>query len=83
MDNTINKYYLSITAPNAVGVIGKIGTLCAGRNISLSSIVQKGVNNDNTANITVITDLCKEADIKKVISELGECQVNSLIRVAI
>ena len=83
MDETINKYYLSITAPNAIGIIGKIGTICANKNISLSSIVQKGVKDDNTANIIVITDLCKEANIKEVIAELGECQVNSLIRVAI
>lgn len=83
IEDTINKYYLSIVAPNAIGIIGKIGTLCANRNISLSSIVQKNVNKDNTANITVITDLCKEADIKQVITELGECQVNSLIRVAV
>lgn len=83
INDTINKYYLSITAPNAVGIIGKIGTLCAEKNISLSSIVQKGVQEDNTANITVITELCKEADIRQVITELKECKVNSLIRVAI
>ena len=83
INDTVNKYYLSITAPNAIGIIGKIGTICANKNISLSSIVQKGVKDDNTANIVVITDLCKEADIKKVIEDLGECNVNSLIRVAV
>lgn len=83
IDDTVNKYYLSITAPNAIGIIGKIGTLCAKRSISLCSIVQKCVNENNTANITVITDLCKEADIKQIINELGECKVNSLIRVAV
>jgi len=83
VDDTINKYYLSITAPNAIGIIGKIGTICAKKNISLSSIVQKGVKDDNTANIIVITELCREADIKQVIEELNECKINSLIRVAI
>lgn len=41
IDNTYNKYYISITAPNAIGVIAKIGTICANKNISLSSILQK------------------------------------------
>lgn len=82
IDNTYNKYYISITAPNAIGVIAKIGTICANKNISLSSILQKGVSSDNTADITVITESCQEKLIKEVINELTGCTVNSLIRVA-
>ena len=81
ISETYNKYYLSITAPNNTGVIGKIGSICADKNISLSSIIQKGVSDNNTADITVITELCKEADIQNAISELKDCKVNSLIRV--
>lgn len=81
IDETYNKYYLSITAPNNTGVIGKIGTICANKNISVSSILQKGVSENNTADITVITELCKEADIQNAIKELKDCTVNSLIRV--
>jgi homoserine dehydrogenase len=62
IEDTINKYYLSINAKNNKGVIGKIGTICADNNISLASIVQKCVDQDNTANITVITELCREKD---------------------
>ncbi len=80
ISETSNKYYLSITAPNNVGVIGKIGTICANKNISLSSIIQKETTN-TTANITVITELCKEADIQNAIKELDDCKINSLIRV--
>ena len=65
IDNTYNKYYLSITAPNAIGVIAKIGTICANKNISLSSILQKGVLDNNTAEITVITEKCLEKVFKK------------------
>lgn len=82
IDNTYNKYYISITAPNAIGVIAKIGTICANKNISLSSILQKGVSDDNTADITVITESCQEKLIKEVVNELTDCTVNSLIRVA-
>ena len=81
IENTYNKYYLSITAPNGIGVIAKIGTICASKNISLSSILQKGVSSDNTAEITVITEQCLEKSIKEVIQELDNCTVNSLIRV--
>ncbi len=79
MDETSNKYYLSITAPNTVGLIAKIGTVCANNNVSLASIVSD--SDEITARITVITDKCLEKNIKKVISELADCEVNSLIRV--
>lgn len=82
IDNTYNKYYISITAPNAIGIIAKIGTICANKNISLSSILQKGVSDDNTADITVITESCQEKLIKEVVNELSDCTVNSIIRVA-
>ena len=81
INDTYNKYYLSIKAPNAIGVIAKIGTICANKNISLSSILQKGVNENNTATITVITEKCLERSIKEVVSELTDCEVASLIRV--
>lgn len=82
IEDTYNKYYISITAPNAIGVIAKIGTICANKNISLSSILQKGVSSDNTADITVITELAQEKLIREVVDELKDCTVNSIIRVA-
>lgn len=82
IEDTYNKYYLSITAPNAIGVIAKIGTICASKDISLSSILQKGVEANNTAEITVITEKCLERKIREVVAELDNCTVNSLIRVA-
>lgn len=85
--DTENKYYLSITAQNSKGVIGRIGKACEENNISLASIVQKEVVADNAAKITVITELCKEADMQKVIEIFNQdpaiTKVNSLIRVQI
>lgn len=81
INDTYNKYYLSITAPHAIGVIAKIGTICASKNISVSSILQKGVQNNNTAEITVITEKCLEKSIKEVVRELDNCTINSIIRV--
>jgi len=86
IDDTYNKYYVSIKAPNAIGVIAKIGAICANKNISLASILQKGVNENNTAIITVITEKCLEKSIKEgvneLVNELPDCEVLSLIRVA-
>ena len=81
IEDTYNRYYFSIIAPNAIGVIAKIGSICANKNISLSSILQKGVSENNTAEITVITEKCLEKSIKEVIAELDGCEVSSLIRV--
>ena len=83
--NTENKYYISINAQNNKGVIGTIGTICAQNDISLASIVQRCVSDDNTADITVITELVKEKNMRnaiKLIEQDGN-KVNSLIRVQV
>lgn len=82
IEDTFNKYFISITAPNAIGVIAKIGTICANKNISLASILQREVSENNTADIVVITEKCQEKLIKEVVNELDNCNVNSIIRVA-
>ena len=83
--DTTNKYYISINAKNNKGVKGKIGTICADNNISLASIVQRCVSEDNTADITVITELVKEKDMQNAIKqiELDGNKVQSLIRVQV
>lgn len=85
ISDTENKYYISITARNNKGVIGKIGTICADNNISLASIVQKHISEDNTAGITVITEIANEKAMQnaiKLIEQDGNI-VNSIIRVQI
>lgn len=87
ISETENKYYLSITAQNSIGVIGRIGKACEENNISLASIVQKEVLSGNAAIITVITEICKEKNMQNVINALNNdkaiTQVNSLIRVQV
>ena len=85
ISETINKYYISIHAKNNKGVIGKIGTICANNDISLASIVQRCVSEDNTADITVITELVKEKNMQnaiKLIEQDGNT-VENLIRVQV
>ncbi len=87
ISETENKYYISMTAKNNIGVIGRIGKACEENQISLASIVQKEVTKDNAAHITVITDICKEKDMQKVIDIFNKdsaiTKVNSLIRVQV
>ena len=85
ISETINKYYISIKAKNNKGVIGKIGTICADNDISLASIVQKCVSEDNTADITVITELVKEQDMQNAIKQIESDGniVENLIRVQV
>ena len=87
VSETENKYYLSLDAKNNKGVIGNIGNICAEYNISLESIVQKNVSKNNTADITVITELCKEKDMQGAVKAFAESEfinkVNSLIRVQV
>lgn len=85
ISETKNKYYLSINTKNNVGVIAALGRIFAENDISVSSILQKGLREDNTANIIVITELCKEKDLQNAIKTLknDDCinKINSLIRV--
>ena len=85
INETINKYYIAVTASNTPGVIGCIGEICGRHNISLASVLQKGIDEKNTADIVVITEACKENNIKSAIKELKEnsniLNINNLIRV--
>lgn len=85
ISQTSNKYYLSINTKNNVGVIAALGNIFAKNNISVSSILQKGLRDDNTANIIVITETALEKDMQNAIKSLESDEsinkVNSLIRV--
>lgn len=85
ISETVNKYYLSINTKNNVGVIAELGKIFAQNDISVSSILQKGLREDNTANIIVITEECLEKNLQNAVKMLKEdsCvnKINSLIRV--
>ena len=62
----------------------KIGFIGCGNmgSAMIGGILKKGVSSDNTADITVITEKTQERLIREVVSELKDCTVNSIIRVA-
>ncbi len=85
ISQTYNRYYLSINVKNNVGVIASLGKSFAENEISVSSLLQKGLMSDNTANIIVITESCNEQNLQNAIKILknDSCinKINSLIRV--
>ena len=83
--DTYNEYYIAINASNNPGAIGVIGTICGKNNINISTIMQKGTKDDNTAEIVVITERSKEADVQNALKELlrSDCikNIDNLLRV--
>lgn len=70
ISETYNKYFIHVITQNNPGVIGKIGVICGNYNISLASLLQRGILPDGTARIIMLTEEAKEADIEKAIEEL-------------
>ena len=83
--DTYNEYYIAINASNNPGAIGVIGTICGKNNINISTILQKGTKEDNTAEIVVITERSKESDVQNALQELlkSDCikKIDNLLRV--
>ena len=83
--NTHNKYYISLTAKNIPGVIGSIGEICGQHHINLASVLQKGIDKENTAEIVVITENSLEKNVLEAVNVLKNndriVKVNNLIRV--
>ena len=83
--DTKNKYYISINAKNNLGVIGNIGKICEKNNISVASIMQHGVKDNNTADITMLTEFALEKDMRQALKDFEESEyinkINSMIRV--
>ena len=65
-----------------MGTIGLIGSVCAKNSINLSNIVQKGIKQDGTAQVIVVTEIASERDMQNALTELKEkgIVINNLIR---
>lgn len=72
IDKAVNKYYIRVNASNMPGVIGDLGIICGKNNINLYSIIQKGVLEDGTATIVLLTELASEENINKAVKEISE-----------
>lgn len=85
IDETENKYYLRMIAKDKVGGIAEITKVFADKKINIETILMKEVTDDGTAEIVIVTELCKEKLIKETEKELinDSCvkQLASMIRI--
>lgn len=85
IENTKSKFFINILTQNNPGVIGKIGVIFGQNDISILSLLQKGIMKDGTARIIILTEESKEINLKKAIDELKQDQdiknIISVIRV--
>jgi len=85
INETENKYYISVHAENIPGVIGDLGIICGKHGINLYSIIQQGVLQDGTACIVLLTEIAKEKDVQAAVKEIKQRatvkEVKNFIRV--
>lgn len=63
IEETENKYYLRLIANDKIGGIAEITKAFADKKISLETILMKEITENNTAEIVIITDKCKEKSV--------------------
>jgi len=71
-DDFICPFYLRLSVSDSPGVIGHIGTILGAHQISINSILQKGVSNDQ-ANVVIITEEVLNRNMAKAMEELRPC----------
>lgn len=82
--NTISQYYIRLNVSDKSGVLGKISTILGANNVSISSFIQKG-ENDNYVPLVFITHKALEGNISKSIEEIKKLpevqKIQNIIRV--
>lgn len=85
INETENKYYLRLIANDKIGGIADITEHFAEKKISIESILMKEVKENNTAEIVIVTDKCKEKLIKELKNDfdMHSCvkELASMIRI--
>ncbi len=83
-ENSISQYYIRMNVHDQSGVLAQIATIFGANDVSLSSIIQKG-KNDNLVSLVFITHKALDGDIKKSIKLLEQLStvdsIKNVIRV--
>lgn len=76
-----SKYYIRLTVEDRPGVLGEITSVFGGMNVSLLSVIQKGIDNDNKNKVTLVlvTHYTKEENIIESIDSI--CKLNSVYKI--
>ena len=77
-------YFLRLSVADTPGVIGTIGTIFGNHQISIQSIIQRGVENGR-ATIVILTHDVQGGDMEKALADLKKCPfldtISSAIRI--
>jgi len=70
MDEITSSYYLRVQAKDEPGTLGQIAALLAKENVSIEALIQKGVIDQTTAEIVILTHSTVEKNIKRAIAAI-------------
>jgi len=71
LDNIQSKYYIRLEVEDKSGVLAKVASIFANKNISIKTMVQK-TSQEDKANLLLMTHTSKELDIKQALIELKD-----------
>jgi homoserine dehydrogenase len=66
-----SRFYIRLKTEDSPGVIGNLGQALGRHEVSLNSLVQRGVTSDGTATIILLTHRTRERNIAGAISEIS------------
>ena len=85
MDEVASKYYIRIAVKDRPGVLGEITAVLGKYSVSLRSVIQKGVINDDLVPLVVMTHKTEEKNIQKALEEIkalsSVSNIENLIRI--
>jgi len=71
MAETVNGYYIRLETHDSPGVIGHLGQAFGNHGVSLHSFTQKGVTEDGTATIVLLTHRVREQRLQDALQEIA------------
>ncbi len=71
MAETVNGYYIRLETQDSPGVIGHLGQAFGNHGVSLHSFTQKGVTEDGTATIVLLTHRVREQRLQDALQEIA------------
>lgn len=70
IDESENGYYIRLETHDSPGVIGHLGSAFGNHGVSLHSFTQRGVTEDGTATIVLLTHRVKEKQLQAALNEI-------------
>lgn len=83
--NWETRYYLRLKLEDQCGILAMVCTVFGDNNVSIDSVIQKGVDTDGGVTVVFVTHKCHEQDMQNAVKQLKDkgcvLEIKSLIRV--